>query len=222
VNILVDTKEKIIQAAGDLFFTQGYQKTTIKQIGAAAGVQTGSIYHFFKNKAVILEVTGISFFNNHQAVVDAYYKDRKISNAYRYCARTMCMFYSTEYYDNLCEITYEAYRSEQIIHKIASLAAPTNMEWFGNYQPEATLDDFFLRTLAMEGCIYSFLSHKQMGFDTPLRARLRAFFSIALSAYFVPQDVIVEVLTEDSLTTLIEEAEKIFGLLRYKRLAVLD
>ena len=45
------TKEKILDAARDLFVTQGYRSVSMRQIAAALGYSHGSIYYHFKNKA---------------------------------------------------------------------------------------------------------------------------------------------------------------------------
>lgn len=58
-----DTKEKLVAAAAQEFLDCGYDGTSLRQICAAAGVTTGALYFFFKNKedlfrAVIAPVSG--------------------------------------------------------------------------------------------------------------------------------------------------------------------
>jgi AcrR family transcriptional regulator len=48
------TKEKIIQAAIQLFQDRGYEKTTSNDIAAAAGVSVGSFYVYFTDKRQLL------------------------------------------------------------------------------------------------------------------------------------------------------------------------
>jgi len=48
------TKEKIIQAAIQLFQERGYEKTTSNDIAAAAGVSVGSFYVYFTDKRQLL------------------------------------------------------------------------------------------------------------------------------------------------------------------------
>ena len=48
------TKEKIIQAAIQLFQERGYEKTTSNEIAAAAGVSVGSFYVYFTDKRQLL------------------------------------------------------------------------------------------------------------------------------------------------------------------------
>ncbi|MDO5292022.1 MAG: TetR/AcrR family transcriptional regulator [bacterium] len=50
----IEKKEKIISAAMDLFFTDGYHKTNTADIAKAAGVSTGIVYRYFPDKKGIL------------------------------------------------------------------------------------------------------------------------------------------------------------------------
>lgn len=49
-----NTKGKIITAAWDLFYKQGYDDTTIDEIIEASGTSKGSFYHYFKGKDALL------------------------------------------------------------------------------------------------------------------------------------------------------------------------
>ena len=44
------TKSKIVTAAWDLFYKQGYENTTIDDIVEASGTSKGSFYHYFEGK----------------------------------------------------------------------------------------------------------------------------------------------------------------------------
>jgi AcrR family transcriptional regulator len=47
-------RNKIIRISRKLFLEQGYENTTVRQVLKKAGLSTGSLYHFFKNKEEIL------------------------------------------------------------------------------------------------------------------------------------------------------------------------
>jgi TetR/AcrR family transcriptional repressor of nem operon len=49
-----DTRDKLVEAARNLFWEQGYSATGIAQILKAAGVNSGSLYHFFPTKEDLL------------------------------------------------------------------------------------------------------------------------------------------------------------------------
>jgi AcrR family transcriptional regulator len=51
---MVDTREKLIDTARELFWQQGYGQTGVAQILKAAEVNSGSLYHFFPTKEDLL------------------------------------------------------------------------------------------------------------------------------------------------------------------------
>lgn len=48
------TREKVLEAAGDLFNDVGYEETTIRAIAERAGVSVGSVFTTFASKAEVL------------------------------------------------------------------------------------------------------------------------------------------------------------------------
>jgi AcrR family transcriptional regulator len=52
-----DTREKLIEAAMELFAFQGYSNTGLAQIARKAGVLPGSLYYFFPTKEDLLHAT---------------------------------------------------------------------------------------------------------------------------------------------------------------------
>jgi AcrR family transcriptional regulator len=58
----VETRLRIIHAARDLFVTRGYGRTTMVEIGAAAGVAVETVYAAYRNKPTLLrQVWYVSF-----------------------------------------------------------------------------------------------------------------------------------------------------------------
>ena len=49
-----NTRGKIITAAWDLFYEQGYEDTTIEEIIEQSGTSKGSFYHYFEGKDALL------------------------------------------------------------------------------------------------------------------------------------------------------------------------
>lgn len=49
-----DTRDRIIEAARELFYSQGYHATGLAQILKEAEVNSGSLYHFFASKEELL------------------------------------------------------------------------------------------------------------------------------------------------------------------------
>ncbi len=49
-----ESRERILAASKEVFFTKGYSNTTIEEIAEKAGIGVGTVYNFFKTKADIL------------------------------------------------------------------------------------------------------------------------------------------------------------------------
>ena len=52
----IETRERIYSCADALFLAKGYEGTTIADIAEAAGISSGLIYYYFKNKENILRL----------------------------------------------------------------------------------------------------------------------------------------------------------------------
>ena len=50
-----DRRERILDRAGALFASKGVKPTTVREIGDAAGILSGSLYHHFASKEAIIE-----------------------------------------------------------------------------------------------------------------------------------------------------------------------
>jgi AcrR family transcriptional regulator len=62
-------RDRIVNAAMDLFWRHGYGATSLSQIREAAGVQGGSLYHFFKSKEQLLEAVLDAYLEQMEAVL---------------------------------------------------------------------------------------------------------------------------------------------------------
>lgn len=64
------TVEKILEIAGRLFWTKGYEQTSIQDIVDELGMSKGAIYHHFKNKEQILNQLCDSYYNHMEWFTD--------------------------------------------------------------------------------------------------------------------------------------------------------
>lgn len=69
-------KGRLMRAAAHLFKTKGYERTTVRELGAAVGIQSGSLFHHFKSKEAILlgvmeETIVINMARMHEALSHA-------------------------------------------------------------------------------------------------------------------------------------------------------
>lgn len=65
-----DRKETILDTSAQLFATKGVARTTVREIGEAAGVFSGSLYHYFASKDAIVAELMYGFMSDIQARFD--------------------------------------------------------------------------------------------------------------------------------------------------------
>jgi AcrR family transcriptional regulator len=63
----VDRRELIVSAAAEMFARKGIRSTTVREIGEAAGVLSGSLYHYFSSKDEIVKEILMGFLNTIRA-----------------------------------------------------------------------------------------------------------------------------------------------------------
>ena len=64
-----NTKGKIISAAWELFFTQGYENTTIEEIIEESHTSRGSFYHYFEGKDALLSSLSYLFDEKYEELI---------------------------------------------------------------------------------------------------------------------------------------------------------
>ncbi|WP_188206434.1 forespore capture DNA-binding protein RefZ [Alkalibacillus aidingensis] len=65
------TKEKIMQAAGELFYYNGFKGTSIRAITDKADVNVSLISYYFKNKQGLLEHMTVDYFEGYIALLES-------------------------------------------------------------------------------------------------------------------------------------------------------
>lgn len=65
-----NTKGKIVSAAWQLFYQQGYDDTTVEEIVEASGTSRGSFYHYFDGKDALLASLSYLFDEKYDQLVE--------------------------------------------------------------------------------------------------------------------------------------------------------
>ena len=65
-----NTKGKIVSAAWQLFYRQGYDDTTIDEIVEASGTSRGSFYHYFEGKDALLSSLSYLFDEKYEELME--------------------------------------------------------------------------------------------------------------------------------------------------------
>lgn len=187
-----NVREKVLNAAKELFIQQGYKKTTILQIVDRSGVLTGSIYHFFKNKEDIFKTLVLDLFDmGDSLVVESL--DTNISPGLRTTILCTLELIAVELDERICELYYEAYNSNFIFESLVTRGTEFAQTLFREYNPSFAYDDYYVRVMAIKGVLRSFISHRYLHPQTSLLSRFEVFVDIGLQAFNVPLSEIDQV-----------------------------
>jgi AcrR family transcriptional regulator len=108
------TREKVIEAARDLFNETGYEETTIRAIAERAGVSVGSVFTTFASKAEVLSHV------MEQRLGDLYAEfDRVVPFLRGSTADRLCSIFAIHY-------TFETQRVKLFLAHIAASYSPSN------------------------------------------------------------------------------------------------
>lgn len=207
-----DVRDKILLAAKELFASQGYKKTTIRQIVEKSGVLIGSIYHFFKNKEDIFQAIVLELFNRSEELVNDHFSESE-SCALRYAIMCAIELKAVETNELVCEFYYEAYSSNVILDKLTVLAAQRSQGLFKEYNPDYTLEDYYIRTLMIKGVVRSCIASRYFKRDIEFDKMINTFIEISLHAFNVDETEIQHVKRrisemENDITNIVAKLEE--------------
>lgn len=123
----IEKKEKITQAAYEIFNTKGYYQTNTAEIAAAAGVSTGSVYAYFKDKKDILLICLQLFGEELTRKICAAISETISSDSRNIAKNVLRIFVESHYAKKLFhdEVMSLIYRDEDV--KIAFMEIEKNM-----------------------------------------------------------------------------------------------
>lgn len=183
----IDLKTRVLNAATTLFMSQGYSKTTIKQIISKAGITTGSLYHFFANKEDILLNMTQDIFAVSAKTSDNILRDED-DPGLRFSLELAVQLHFIITYERIAELYLAAYNSSRISDRIVQMGSERNRALFRKFNPRFTDEDFYARTLAVKGILHSFVNEYVNSKKIEDRKRLESILEMTLLIFNVPRD----------------------------------
>lgn len=150
------TKHKILTAAVELFFEQGYEETTTRQIIQKAGVLNGSLYYFFKGKENILESIVIE-----QIEESLKYADDALKSTDN--PMTVLLFplgielYTAEHSRKAADLLFHAQSSREIANAMTRIIHDWVFDHYPQYKDQVTSTEFKLNFMALISLMRSFV-----------------------------------------------------------------
>ncbi len=193
-------RNKIIDASRELFITQGYSATTMRQILGKTGLTTGSLYNFFKNKENILKQIAAIYLEDTNTKLRSFIKD--YDPILHYVLIIHAQLKASDISPQMTDIWHNAYSLWAVAEMICRNSAVRNKEFFGKYNSGLTDDDWYARSLAINGVLHNFILEKLNKGKVPQKERLRLVMDIAVALFNLPPG---------KIEPAISKAEKIMG-----------
>ncbi len=190
-----ETTQKIIEASFYLFKTQGYGKTTTRQIAQRAGVLNGSIYNIFGSKEDILNEIIMNGYDSALREARTILKDE--DDLVLTLAFPLAIdLYTASSFQNASELLLEVHRSWKITNELAKRTSVWVMKYLEKYN--ISMDSETVRTnlLAILGSVGNFVSRYyhdktySLGYKKELRISLELFCTLfRIPAYNIDSTV---------------------------------
>jgi len=179
-------KNKIIEIARRLFVNQGYQKTTIRQIIEEAEINTGTLYHFFRDKEDIFlrgsEITDIELV----ALVESLTRNEK-DYVLKYAVYMALEFKMIEKSDKIAELYRESYNSWRMTQMVIPVDVVRNKLYFHEYNKDFTRQDYYLISMAIRGMMSMYIAERVHTGLNKFKEHTPFIIDSALRAFNVPK-----------------------------------
>ena len=142
-------KKKILDVSSTFFKEKGYKNTTIRQITAAAQIQIGTLYYFFKDKEAIYQHLVLESFEQFKVKARALISED--TPRLRYACEVALQLRAVLSDKKIAELFCVAYRSHDLSRTILAEKIQLHKQIFQPFNPRFTEEDYFIRALNIKG-----------------------------------------------------------------------
>ncbi|MBQ1208561.1 MAG: TetR/AcrR family transcriptional regulator [Lachnospiraceae bacterium] len=218
VKDIENLRKKVMHAAATLFLTRGFNQTTVKEISAAAGVSTNTIFYEMKSKdEMLVELVMYVLEGQFQATAKMLngITDDKILF---YAAETTLQLHMAESSEYIRELYGAAYSLPKSTEYIQKTITGKLEEIFKEHLPHLETKDFYELEVASGGIMRGFMTIPCNMYFT-MERKVRRYLETTLLVFRVPDEKINESITfvsqfdftkiaADVIQSMIEELEK--------------
>jgi len=180
-------RRKILLTAANLFLSQGYTATTLRELAKKSGVNIGSLMHLFENKENILcalvSVVLDGQFSAVQKLLDNMTDDKILF----WAVETTLQLYMAESSEQIRDLYITAYSLPKTSDIIRRSIAEKMSEYFLPYNPGYQEKDFYEMEIATGGIIRGFMSVPCDMYFT-MDAKVARYLETSFRVYKVPQE----------------------------------
>ena len=183
---LSDTEIKVIQSATKLFLTQGFSKTTHRQIAEESGIGLGTITYHYKVKEDLLRVLIEELMDYHLDVIDDSQEKTK-DTLFSYAMEIAVQIALCETDDKAYDLYYAAYSHPATFEYIKDWAAKKNYHLLKDRLPDWSEEEFRIVENVTGGIeLAAFTAPKNRYFS--LNDKISLFLDSMMKIYNIPEN----------------------------------
>ena len=180
-------RRKILLKAANMFLSQGYTQTTLRELARESGVNIGSLMHLFENKENILCALVSVVLDGQFSAAQKLLSNMTDDKILFWAAETTLQLYMAESSEQIRDLYITAYSLPKTSDIIRRSIAEKMSEYFLPYNPGYQEKDFYEMEIATGGIIRGFMSvpcDMYFTMDTKVARYLETSFRV----YKVPQE----------------------------------
>jgi len=180
-------RRKILLKAANMFLSQGYTQTTLRELARESGVNIGSLMHLFENKENILCALVSVVLDGQFSAVSKLLSNMTDDKILFWAAETTLQLYMAESSEQIRDLYITAYSLPKTSDIIRRSIAEKMSEYFLPYNPGYQEKDFYEMEIATGGIIRGFMSVPCDMYFT-MDAKVARYLETSFRVYKVPQE----------------------------------
>ena len=180
-------RRKILLKAANMFLSQGYTQTTLRELARESGVNIGSLMHLFENKENILCALVSVVLDGQFSAVQKLLGNMTDDKILFWAAETTLQLYMAESSEQIRDLYITAYSLPKTSDIIRRSIAEKMSEYFLPYNPGYQEKDFYEMEIATGGIIRGFMSVPCDMYFT-MDAKVARYLETSFRVYKVPQE----------------------------------
>ena len=180
-------RRRILLKAANMFLSQGYTQTTLRELARESGVNIGSLMHLFENKENILCALVSVVLDGQFSAVQKLLSNMTDDKILFWAAETTLQLYMAESSEQIRDLYITAYSLPKTSDIIRRSIAQKMSEYFLPYNPGYQEKDFYEMEIATGGIIRGFMSVPCDMYFT-MDAKVARYLETSFRVYKVPQE----------------------------------
>lgn len=180
-------RRKILLKAANMFLSQGYTQTTLRELARESGVNIGSLMHLFENKENILCALVRVVLDGQFSAASKLLSNMTDDKILFWAAETTLQLYMAESSEQIRDLYITAYSLPKTSDIIRRSIAEKMSEYFLPYNPGYQEKDFYEMEIATGGIIRGFMSVPCDMYFT-MDAKVARYLETSFRVYKVPQE----------------------------------